>query len=127
VRLLLDTHALIWWFAGDLRMVPRVKSLIDNADVVHVSAASAWELATKHRSGKLPEADELIKHCFEFVAECDFRPLSVTLEHGYRAGLLEGAHKDPFDRMLAAQAIVDGLGLVTIDPAMAKLGARVVW
>ena len=63
----------------------------------------------------------------DLLARCHFTPLAITLEHGHRAGLLAGAHKDPFDRMLAAQAIMEGMGLVTADPAMAGLGARVVW
>jgi PIN domain nuclease of toxin-antitoxin system len=94
---------------------------------IYVSAVSAWEIATKYRSGKLREAAYVVGNLPDLLQRCKFTLLSVSLEHGYRAGLLEGAHKDPFDRMLAAQAIVDDLDLVTVDPAMAKLGARVVW
>ena len=66
-------------------------------------------------------------HFSDFIARCNFASLPITLEHGHRAGLLAGAHKDPFDRMLAAQALIEDMGLVTADPALAGLGARVVW
>ena len=128
MKLLLDTHALVWWFDGDQRMPERVRILIDSEEAdVFVSAASAWELATKFRLGKMPEATALVGNFFDFMKQCDFKPLPIGLEHGHRAGLLPGAHKDPFDRMLAAQAIAEDMGLVTVDPAMAGLGARVVW
>ena len=128
MKLLLDTHTLVWWFDGNQRMPEHVRILIDADDAsVFVSAASAWELTTKYRLGKMPEAVALVAGFFDFIASCEFEPLPVTVEHGHRAGLLAGAHKDPFDRMLAAQAIIEDMGLVTADPALAGLGARVVW
>ena len=128
MKLLLDTHALVWWFDGDHRMPQRVRTLVDADDAsVFVSAASAWELTTKYRLGKMPEAAALVESFFDFIAQCKFESLPVTVEHGHRAGLLAGAHKDPFDRMLAAQAIIEDMGLVTADTALAGLGARVVW
>jgi len=128
VRLLLDTHVLVWWFAGDLRVPQRLRDLVSVSDtVVHVSAATAWELATKHRLGKLPEAALLVEGFFDFIDRCNFVRLPVTVEHGHRAGLLPGDHKDPFDRMLVAQALIEDLELVTADPALAGLGARVMW
>jgi len=77
-----------------------------------VSAATAWELATKHRIGKLPEAGPLVDEFFDFIDRCNFMRLPVTVKHG--AGLLPGDHKDPFDRMLAAQALIEDLDLVTV-------------
>ena len=128
MRLLLDTHALVWWFAGDQQPPLPVRSLIDADDTrVHVSAASAWEFATKYRLGKLPEGQTLVEEFFDIVDECEFVRLPVSVEHGHRAGLLAGEHKDPFDRMLAAQAIMADMGLVRVDAALARLGARVVW
>jgi PIN domain nuclease of toxin-antitoxin system len=128
VRLLLDTHVVVWWFLGDRRFPAATRALVDADDnTVFVSAASAWEITTKHRLGKMPEAANLVGNLFSFMAQCDFHPLPITVEHGHRAGLLPGAHKDPFDRMLAAQAIVEDMGLVTVDTALAGLGARVVW
>jgi len=128
VRLLFDTHVLVWWFVGDLRIPERLRGLVSISDtLVHVSAATAWELATKHRIGKLPEAGPLVDEFFDFIDRCNFMRLPVTVEHGHRAGLLPGDHKDPFDRRLAAQALIEDLDLVTADPALAALGARVMW
>jgi PIN domain nuclease of toxin-antitoxin system len=127
VNVLIDTHVLVWWFLGDQRIPAAVRTLIDaDETTVFVSAASAWEVTTKFRVGKMPEAAKLVGQFFSFMAQCDFQALPVTVEHGHRAGLLPGPHKDPFDRMLAAQEIIENLDLVTADPAMAGLGARVV-
>jgi PIN domain nuclease of toxin-antitoxin system len=128
VKLLLDTHALIWWFLDDPRLSTKVDQLLDEPSaIIHVSGATAWEIATKFRIGKLQEAAAIVTDFPGLVARCHFVPLPVTIEHGHHAGLLVGDHKDPFDRMLAAQAIIEDLGLVTADPAMAGLGARLVW
>jgi PIN domain nuclease of toxin-antitoxin system len=126
--LLLDTHASIWWFLDDLRMSKTIDAYLDDPEVtVFVSAATAWELTTKFRRGKLQEAAMIAENLPSLITRCRFLPLPITVEHGHRAGLLPGNHKDPFDRMLAAQAIIDDLDLVSADPAMAGLGARVVW
>jgi PIN domain nuclease of toxin-antitoxin system len=93
----------------------------------YVSAATAWELATKYRLGKLQEAALLVEGFFDLLDRYSFKHLSVTTEHGHRAGLLPGDHKDPFDLMLAAQALIEDMGLVTADPQLAAFGARVVW
>lgn len=128
MKLLLDTHALIWWFLDDTRLPVNVGTLLDDPESsIFVSAASAWELATKRRSGRLQEAAELAEQLPALVRRWRFTPLPVTLEHGHRAGLIPGDHRDPFDRMLAAQALIEDLGLVTADPELARLGARVVW
>jgi PIN domain nuclease of toxin-antitoxin system len=128
VRLLLDTHALIWWFLDSPRMPERIKLLIDDPrNRVYVSAVTSWELATKFRIGKLPEAKPLVQGFFDFLEEWHFEKLPISVEHGHRAGLLPGEHKDPFDRMLAAQAILEELDIVTVDPALAALGANVIW
>jgi PIN domain nuclease of toxin-antitoxin system len=128
VRLLLDTHVLIWWFTDDPRLPDNISSILDDADnSIFVSAVSAWEVTTKYRKGHLPEAAELAENFLRLVVDWHFTPLPITVEHGHRAGMLPGTHKDPFDRMLAAQAIVEDMGLVTVDTALAGLGARVVW
>jgi PIN domain nuclease of toxin-antitoxin system len=128
VKLLLDAHVLIWWFAGDARLPPVTRQLIDRSEAEpYVSAATAWELATKYRLGKLQEAGPLVEGFFDLLDRYGFKQLSVTAEHGHRAGLLPGDHKDPFDRMLAAQALIEDMGLVTADPLLAAFGARVVW
>ena len=128
MRLLLDTHALLWWSAGAPRPPMPMRTLIGaDTSAVFVSAATAWEITTKYRSGKLADATLLVEQFFETLSACQFEPLAVSLEHAYRAGLLPGSHKDPFDRMLAAQAISDELNLVSIDPRLSELGARVIW
>jgi PIN domain nuclease of toxin-antitoxin system len=114
VRLLLDTHAVLWWLVGDERLPLRARTAIsDSTNEIYVSAASAWEIATKVRIGKLPEAVKLAHDLAGNVAVQGFRELAVTVEHGQRAGLLPGAHKDPFDRMLIAQAQSENLVLVS--------------
>jgi PIN domain nuclease of toxin-antitoxin system len=128
VKLLLDTHALIWWFLDSPRLRHEMKSMIDDpAFTIFVSAATAWEITSKYRIGRFQEAAELALNLPAYVRQWRFEPLPVTMEHAHRAGLLPGDHKDPFDRMLAAQAIIENAGLVTADPALAGLGAKVVW
>jgi len=128
VKLLLDTHVLVWWFAGDPRLPVATRQLIDEPEIEpYVSAATAWELATKYRLGKLQEAAPLVEGFFDLLDRYGFKHLSVTTAHGHRAGLLPGDHKDPFDRMLAAQALIEDMKLVTADPLLAAFGARVVW
>jgi PIN domain nuclease of toxin-antitoxin system len=127
VRLLLDTHAVIWWFAGDERMPLRVRELIYATEDVFVSAASAWEIATKHRLGKLPGVELLANDPMGCIAREGFLPLAVTVEQGARAGRLPGPHRDPFDRMLIAQAHAEGLAVVTGDGVFAGYGVQVVW
>jgi PIN domain nuclease of toxin-antitoxin system len=128
MNLLQDTHALVWHFLDSPRLPEALKEKIDDPEtIVFVSAASAWEIATKFRIGRFAEAEALVSNLPGYIREYRFTPLPITFEHGWRAGLLSGAHKDPFDRMLAAQAIEEKLGLVSADPALAALGARIVW
>jgi PIN domain nuclease of toxin-antitoxin system len=128
MAILLDTHALLWWMIGDPRLSPRARAAIaaERAEVL-VSAASAWELAMKVRLGKLPEAVSLTHRLAESLVEQNFKPLPISLEHGRLGELLPGRHRDPFDRILAAQALLEDLALVTIDPAFAGFGVKVVW
>jgi PIN domain nuclease of toxin-antitoxin system len=128
MTILLDTHALLWWMIGDQRLSPKARTAISAASAeVFVSAVSAWELSTKVRLGKLPTAAALIQRLPESLAEQQFRPLAVSIEHGRLGGLLPGAHRDPFDRILAAQALLEGLPIVTIDAAFATFGVKVLW
>jgi PIN domain nuclease of toxin-antitoxin system len=126
--LLLDTHALIWWLAGDARLAARARDAIDGHRAqVFVSAASAWEIATKVRLGKLPGAAFIANDVGRFIAEEGFQPLAVSVEHGQRAGVLPGPIKDPFDRMLIAQAMLGGLHLVSIERAFDAYGVLRLW
>jgi PIN domain nuclease of toxin-antitoxin system len=105
LRLLLDTHALIWWLAGDARLSVRPRDAIDQyRSLVFVSAASAWEIATKVRIGKLPGAAAIAPDIPSVISRENFQPLAVTVEHGQRAGTLLGPLRDPFDRMLTGDA-----------------------
>lgn len=126
--LLLDTHALIWWFGGSPRLPAKVRSAIDaRDDPVFVSAATAWEIATKVRLGKLPGAEALVPRMAGFLDEQGFEPLPVTFEDGRAAGLLPGAHQDPFDRMLIAQALARDLALVSNEAPFDAYGVSRLW
>lgn len=114
MRLLLDTHAVLWWLLGDEQLSRRAREVIAaRANEIFVSSVSAMEVATKYRLGKLPEAEGIAGRFIETVEAHGFRALPMTLEHGDRAGLLSIPHRDPFDRLLIAQALVENLGLVS--------------
>lgn len=128
MRLLLDTHAFLWWLAGDIRLSKRVRALIASDDhEVFVSAASAWEIATKHRLGKLPGASAIVDDLGAAVASQSFVPLSISLAHAQRAGTLPGEHRDPFDRMLIAQSHAEALTLVSNEKLFDGLGVTRLW
>jgi PIN domain nuclease of toxin-antitoxin system len=125
---LLDTHALIWWLDGDLRVSQRLRKRLSTPDEdVFVSAASAWEIATKARLGKLTAPKALLADFAGAVETLGFLPLPIDLRHGQEAGQMRGAHRDPFDSMLAAQARVEHLTLVSADPAFQMLGVATFW
>ena len=128
MNLLLDTHAVIWWFAGSRQLPAHVRDVIaDTANRKFVSAASAWEIATKHRIGKLPEVDELARDIPGHLDRQGFEPLPVTVEDGARAGALPGPHRDPFDRMLIAQALNRDLVFVTREILFDQYGIQRLW
>mgnify|MGYP001767398529 FL=1 len=128
MRLLLDTHSFLWWVTDDPRLPASARAAIgDEANAIYISAASAWEMATKHRLGKLDGAADAIKRFAELVAADGFEHLPVTYAHALKAGSFRTTHRDPFDRMLAAQSELEGLSLVTRDPAFATLGTRTLW
>jgi PIN domain nuclease of toxin-antitoxin system len=128
VNLLLDTHTLLWWMAGDTRLSRRARAAIaDDGNAIHISAVSAWEIATKHRLGRLPEVGPLLTGLAEQIAGQGFSALDITLDHGHRAGSLPGPHRDPFDRMLAAQAQSEKLTLVSNDEVFDAFGVTRLW
>ena len=128
MRLLIDTHTLLWWLDGDRRLPIRVRRLIgDEANEVLVSAASVWEITTKARAGKLPGAVAVARDVPGCVRDQGFIPLPITLAHAQRAGSLPGPHRDPFDRMLAAQCQMEGLPIASADDAFDPYGVIRHW
>lgn len=128
-RALLDTHALLWSLAEPKRLSRKARSLVaDPQTEIVVSAASAWEIATKHRLGKLPQAASLILSYREQLGRLCAHELPVTSWHALTAGSLSWGHRDPFDRMLAAQSVLESLPLVSADTAFDDCaGVRRIW
>jgi PIN domain nuclease of toxin-antitoxin system len=128
VRVLLDTHALLWWTQDDPRLSRKARTALASFGTeVYVSAASAWEIATKVRIGKLPGAEALAADFPARLQMLSFRELPITVEHGQRAGLLPGLHKDPFDRMLVAQAQAENMPVVSNEEIFDEYLVRRIW
>jgi len=128
LRLLLDTHTLLWWLTKNPSLSSHAQSLLeDKGHTILVSAASAWEMATKVRLGRLDVAAEVVQNFLWYVERERFQPMPVSVEHGVRAGLLPGPHKDPFDRMLIAQAIAENIPIVSNDRALDGYGVDRLW
>lgn len=128
MRLLLDTHAFLWWLAGDRHLSRKAQAAIAAEDgEVFVSAASAWEIATKYRLGKLPGAAVIVDDIAGAITSQSFIALAITVVHATRAGSLAGDHRDPFDRMLIAQAHTDGLVLVSNEKLFDAFGVPRLW
>lgn len=127
-RLLLDTHAFLWWLAGDERLSVGAREAIgEEQDSIFVSAASVWEITTKHRLGKLPGASAIVGDLVGVIESQGFFGLPISVRHGLAAGALPGPHRDPFDRMLIAQAMLDELVLVSDERAFGAYGVRRLW
>jgi PIN domain nuclease of toxin-antitoxin system len=112
MRLLLDSHTLVWWLAEDSKLAPTATKAIDSSsNEVMVSAASVWEIEIKRTIGKLPLRGDVALH----IQAAGFTPLAMTYRHAHAAGRLPRHHRDPFDRMLVAQAQLEDAALVTSD------------
>ncbi len=128
MRFLLDTHAIVWWFSRSRRLSATARQAIEEpSNDVFVSAASAWEIATKFRIGKMPSVASLANDFRGRVARQRFEELPITVQHALRAGSLPGPHADPFDRMLIAQAISDDLVLVSNETLFDRYGVHRLW
>ncbi len=128
MRLLLDTHALLWWFLGDASLSAVARAAIaESENESFVSAASAWEISTKYRIGKLPRAAFLAADFASITISQGFAELPITIRHGQLAGGLPGLHKDPFDRILVAQAISADMTLVSHDAMLGAYGVALLW
>ena len=128
LRLLLDTHAVLWWFLDDRALSRAARTAIGAADAdVMVSAVSAMEVTTKFRLGKLPEAAVLAERFEAMIESYGFAPLPVTLRHASMAGALAFPHKDPFDRLLIAQGLSENLTLVSNEKLFDASGVQRLW
>ena len=121
ITILLDTHIFLWWLFNDVRLPQGIKETAQSMDnTVLVSAASVWEISTKFRLGKLPEASLVAKDVPGWIARASFQSLPVSPIHAQLAGEWKMSHRDPFDRMLAAQAKLENIPLATIDKALSN-------
>jgi PIN domain nuclease of toxin-antitoxin system len=128
VLVLLDTHALLWWLNDDPKLTKRARAVIANTNnSILVSAASAWEIATKVRIGKLPDAVELAHDFESCLIQEQFLSLSISSSHATRAGLLPGPHRDPFDRILVAQAQEENVPILSKEVVFDRYGIQRIW
>lgn len=127
-RLLLDTHALLWWLTGDRQLSATAQRVIgEETNDIYVSAASAWEISTRLRLGKLHDPEGVTRALRRHLAAQGFLELPILLEHAQEAGALPGPHRDPFDRMLIAQARLEELALVSNEEPFDRYGITRVW
>lgn len=128
-RVLADTHVLLWLLGEPHRIPVATRDLLrDRSTDLWVSAVTAWEVATKHRVGKLPSAVPVVAAYDSYLSRLGARELAVTARHALLAGSMTWEHRDPFDRMLAAQAMIESVPLVTADAAFRTLpGLHVLW
>lgn len=128
MKLLLDTHTFLWRAVGSARLSARANGAIDDrSNAVFVSAASAWEVSTKHRLGKLPEGEAILLRFSATIGDLRADSMAMSVEHSLLAGSFAMQHRDPFDRMLAAQAALEGAVLVTLDPAFEAFPVTTLW
>jgi len=128
MRILLDTHALLWAVFRTNFLSARARQLIQSKrNEIFVSAASAWEIETKYRLGKLPKAQALVDDFVPVIRSAGYAPLAITIEHALRASRFSTDHKDPFDRMLVAQAIHEDMALVSSDAQLDAFSVRREW
>ena len=126
IRLLLDSCSFYWWDQG-IEITDMARQAIEQAGEVLVSAASAWEIMTKWRSGKAPEFGQLANSLIQVTEAHGFIQLAISAEHALQAASLPMHHRDPFDRMLIAQGLIEGLPIVTPDSIFDRYGTKRVW
>ena len=128
MRALLDTHALLWWLSDDPALTRTARKIIaEPKNTLIVSAASAWEIATKVRLGKLSTGADLASDFSSQIEREGFQLLAITADHGIRAGMLPGPHKDPFDRMLIAQSQAENVPIISNEVVFERYGVRRLW
>lgn len=128
MRYLLDTHAFIWLLRDDPKLRPRVRERIEGRRVaLYLSAASVFEIVNKHRTGKLPQLDDLVPHLSRIIEASGLQRLPITEPHVLRSAKLSTTHKDPFDRILMAQALVEDLTFISNEKVADEVGVRRLW
>ena len=126
MTLLLDTHALIWFLTGSARLSPRARDAIeDPTNVVLASSAVAYEVGARQRLGRLPRT--VVKELPRIMRRARIAEHPIGFDHAITASRLPGPHRDPWDRLMIAQALADDLTVVTLDPVFAEYGVAVVW
>ena len=129
INYLLDTHTFLWAVRGSNKLSESATRIIEDTSAkVYISVVSAYEIMNKHRIGKLIEFDDIANNYLDFVKKLGVDSLPINEQHAHFAGEFEWAHRDPFDRILAAQAFTDNLTLITNDPVFGELSwVRVLW
>ena len=128
MRALLDTHAFLWWVTDDARLSGTAREVIaDGRNEIHFSAASGWEIAIKARLGRLTVPDDLARFMTGQIEQNGFRSLAIELAHALRVHSLEDLHRDPFDRMLVAQSMVENLPIPGRDAQITAYGVESIW
>jgi len=128
MKILLDTHACVWMILGSPRISSLAKATIqDFTNEVYVSAATGWEITTKYRIGKLSEVAPFVHDFPGMLKQMSFQELPVSMNHATRAGLLLSEHKDPFDRMLIAQSLAEGLPLISNEKLFDAFHIQRIW
>ena len=126
MRILFDSHSLVWFLTGDRRFPSHLRESVGEGEKF-ISAVCVWEIATKVARGKWPEADRIAAMLDEVLEIGAYTPLPISLKHAQVAGYFASRHRDPFDRMLAAQAQVEAMPLITADPVFGDFGVQVIW
>lgn len=128
MRVLVDTHAFLWALLEPERLSRTAQRLLEDPQTgIVLSTASAWEISIKHRLGKLSQAGYLVENFDQAVNSLQVEELLIARAHALKAGAWPVEHRDPFDRILAAQAALEGLPLITTDPAFKKFSIEIIW
>jgi PIN domain nuclease of toxin-antitoxin system len=128
MRVLVDTHAFLWWINDDPQLSESVREIMGNAEnVLYISAASGWEIAIKYRLGKLELPSEPESFVIQEIQSNRFRPLPIELSHALHTSSLPMLHRDPFDRVLIAQSQLESLPILTVDRAIRQYEVATIW
>jgi PIN domain nuclease of toxin-antitoxin system len=128
MKYLLDTHTFLWFVTGDTKLSPQALSTIENnGNEIYFSAASAWEIAIKNQLGRLRIQEDLELFITNQLVQNGFRPLSITIIHTINSGNLPLLHKDPFDRILISQSVIENMPLISTDTNIKRYAVQLVW